>query len=307
MNTIPVTLACINCVDPELAAAAMQSGDSLPFACRRLLSHAKPDNLPRNIEWVQIPRIATIRDYSCFTLHELHRYIETPHVLTVQADGFILRPELWRDAWLDYDYIGAPWPLATSRHKSQVGNSGFCLRSKRALQLGKEIATRNGWTTVQTTPDGYWDWADDLFLCVACYDEAVARGIRFATLDVAARFSFEQPVENCPQSIGTVFGFHGRLTDQTRHLCDCLFRRVNGGKLRLVVNYYNDRHYPRAIEIDECLRANCGPGLFDEVVALTAADTRMPCYRRVIRTWHEGRPTFSNHFEAAGERRKRPT
>lgn len=115
---------------------------------------------------------------------------------------------------------------------------------------------------------------------------------------MAEVFSFEQPTEGCTRHVGTTFGFHGKLTLETRHLCDCLYRLANGGKLRLVVNYYNDPHYPRAVEIDECLRANCGPGLFDEVVVPMSAYGRVPNYRRLRRCWYEGRPTFADHFEA---------
>lgn len=39
----------------------------------------------------------------------LDSYIETPHVLVVQYDGFILNPDAWTDEFLEYDYVGAPW------------------------------------------------------------------------------------------------------------------------------------------------------------------------------------------------------
>jgi hypothetical protein len=142
---------------------------------------------------------------------------------------------------------------------------------------------------------------DDVFPCSVAFRELMARGMRFAPLEVAARFSFEQPCGDCPQSIGAVFGFHGRLTPETQHMTDCLFRRVNGGKLRLIVNYYRDPHYLRRVEIDECLRANCGPGVFDEVLAICKMDT-MPAYRR-MKLWRLGvdRATFGVHFQAADE------
>ena len=31
--------------------------------------------------------------------------------MVVHADGFIVHPEMWRDEFLDYDYIGSPWPI----------------------------------------------------------------------------------------------------------------------------------------------------------------------------------------------------
>jgi len=301
-----VVLACVDCVDPDLAVAAMRTGDGLPFMQRLLLSDECPDSLPANIDFVETPRIGTVEDYNRFMLHDFHRYVsdrfmegDVTHVLTLQTDGFILRPELWRDEWLQYDYLGAPWPAGLPWCEfSRVGNSGFCLRSKRLLQATPKLA--EDWLRYDPTP-GAVDCHDDILTCWHLHGILTEAGMKFAPLEVAARFSFEQPCGDCPQSIGAVFGFHGRLTPETRHMTDCLFRRVNGGELRLIVNYYRDPHYLRRVEIDECLRANCGPGLFDQVLAICKMDT-MPAYRR-MKLWRLGvdRANFGVHFQAADE------
>ena len=276
----------------------MQTGDKIPFAKRILFSHECPPNLPEHIEFRKIDKLDSIREYSTFILAKFWQHIETPYVLTVQTDGCILRPELWRDEWLQYDYIGAPWPADKIwAAKTQVGNSGLCLRSKSFL-----IAAAKIFEDSRTDLDGirgYYAWSDDVFACYVAYDKIVGCGLKFATLDEARQFSYEDDCPNAPQTIDSVFGFHGRFTDTTNRLCELLRSHVTGRKLRLIVNYYNDPHYPRAIELDECLRANCGSGLFDEVILLAANETHVPFCRRVHRVWSQKRPTFTDHIEWA--------
>ena len=92
---------------------------------------------------MRIPKIASIRDYNLFVLRQLNRYADTSHVLSIQTDGYILNPENWNKDWLQYDYIRAPWVKQPWNKNNRVGNSGFCLRSKRLLD-----ATA-GWTEQQ--------------------------------------------------------------------------------------------------------------------------------------------------------------
>src|ERR1700722_12124880 len=55
---------------------------------------------------------------------------KTSHCLTIQYDGFVLDSDMWRAEFLDYDYIGAPWP-----HRGYaVGNGGFSLRSVEMMR-----------------------------------------------------------------------------------------------------------------------------------------------------------------------------
>ena len=271
---IPVTLLCIDCIDSALAVAALRSGDSLPFAARILFSHERPENLPEHIAFVRIERIETQAAYQRFCLGTLPRLLDEhqapgSHVLKIETDGFILRPELWRNEWLAHDYIGAPWPIHHQASPARVGNGGFCLRSRRLVKAATEA-----FLAAEVSP---WTRNEDLYICRDLAESLSCRGMRFAPPEVAAEFSFEQPCDDLPIGPGRqTFGFHGRMTEATRRHCECLDRQVNGGKLRLIVNYYNDPYYPRAVEIDECLRANCGPGLFDEVQVLTAAGHECP-------------------------------
>ena len=288
---IPVTLLCVDCVDPETAVRAIRTGDSLPFARRLLLSDTCPGNLGNNIEWRQIHKIESILDYNLFKARELWLHVETPHVLTVEADGFILRPQAWKNEWLSFDYIGAPWsrrkPWAS---KSQVGNGGFSLRSQTLLAITSKLF-REKYKSCLGIPA---NWCEDHFCCRDVFDNLVAQGIKFASPEIASEFSFEDPCDNLINSHLRAFGFHGR-SEATSLLCD----QLANAKLRLIVNYYNDPHIPRAMEIAECLRINCGDNLFDEVISLSPSKTYIQRYGRLRLAPLEERATFADIIEWA--------
>lgn len=206
-----VTLACIDCVKPQLAAMALDvSRRGLRFARVVLFSHTQPDVLP-DIEWRPVPKLDK-DGYNRFCLGDLYREIGTKHVLTIQTDGFVLRPELWDDSWLAYDYIGAPWP-EHKRHaaRSRVGNSGCCLRSLWLL----------GWTSgLRGDVDRLrWDGRllDDAATCHVLYDALIERGCKFAPPEVAARFAVEERTEFAA-GINHCFGFHSQKHSPARLL-----------------------------------------------------------------------------------------
>jgi tetratricopeptide (TPR) repeat protein len=199
-----VTLLCIDCIDPAAAARVLERSSDLGFGAVKLLSHEAPTRLANGIEWVHIPRIASLWDYSLFAIRQLNRHIETSHVLSIQTDGFILEPENWNNDWLQYDYIGAPWVEQSWNKTNRVGNGGFCLRSRRLLD-----ATA-GWTEQQLeryrSVSGFWQ--DDVITCCAAFDDLTRAGMRFAPLTVAAAFSFEEPIAELAIKVDEIFGFH---------------------------------------------------------------------------------------------------
>jgi hypothetical protein len=154
-------------------------------------------------EWVRIPPLLTLSGYSRYCLAELHRHITTSHCLTIQSDSWIETPEAWDDAWLQYDYIGALWPPGHSGTDYRVGNSGFCLRSKQLLEA-TAVLPNDSYVWRGRRKDGC---RDDVITCVMNREYLEARGLRFAPVDVAARFAFELPVPEAPSPEGR-FGRH---------------------------------------------------------------------------------------------------
>ena len=172
------------------------------FGRVRLLSATEPAARSPEYEWIRIPRLS-LEEYNRFCLAELHKYIDTTHALSVQNDSWIVNPAAWDAAWLTYDYIGAPWRPGHSGTGYRVGNSGFCLRSKRLLEATPEL------------PNHFYVWRgkrkdscrDDVITCVMYRRELEQQGLRFAPVDVAARFSFEMPTPESP-ALTDQFGTH---------------------------------------------------------------------------------------------------
>lgn len=202
-----VTLVAIDgTANPVGTEAALADADAmLPFGQTLLLSPVKPSTRPAlwaRCRWLQIPP-QTLKGYNQFCLAELHKHITTSHCLTVQADSCIVNPGAWDDTWLDYDYIGAPWPPGHTGTPFRVGNSGFCLRSRRLLEATAGL------------PNDTYEWRgrvkassrDDVITCVMYRPWLESLRLTFAPVDVAARFSFESPTPEAPV-LDTQFGTH---------------------------------------------------------------------------------------------------
>ncbi len=207
-----VTLLGIDCVDIErLILAANICQEKFEFADVKLLTSLKSTD--RRI--VPIQHIASTAEYSKFVIEELEKYVDTEHVLLIQYDGFILNPDAWSPEFLAYDYIGAPWfvrDLFVNKFdfpkelmgKLVVGNGGFCLRSKKFLNVSAELCREGKFKKLDP---------EDTALCVWNRDLLEKMGICFAPVDLAKKFAFEDITEESDKWNGQ-FGFHGfRWTD----------------------------------------------------------------------------------------------
>jgi hypothetical protein len=156
------------------------------FKEARLLG-ARPSTLPAGIEHAPLHGIASVADYSRFMIKELGAHFSGTHALVVQWDGFITDATCWDSRFLEYDYLGAPWP----DQEPAVGNGGFSLRSRRLVDA----------LAVMDTPEVH---PEDHRIC-QLYRSQLERefGIRFAPVDLAARFSWETG-----EPPGPSFGFH---------------------------------------------------------------------------------------------------
>jgi hypothetical protein len=131
-----VTICAIDCANPKLAIDAInKSIQECDFKEAIIFTDAKEG--AEKIKLIEIEKINNKDDYSNFILKELHNHIQTPYVLVVQWDGYVIDGRQWNSKFLDYDYIGAKWHW----HKDgmNIGNGGFSIRSKKLL----EIISRN--------------------------------------------------------------------------------------------------------------------------------------------------------------------
>lgn len=219
-------LISINCVDPYQSAAAINFCQKhFEFGKSILITHQDID--VDNIELHLIDKLDW-NQYNDYVLN-LIDHTDNDYVLLIQDDGHIVNPDLWDDEFLEYDYIGAPWPGEESwislQHqdqqslmkevfpKNRVGNGGFCLRSRKFLEFSSQYNSCNG-------------LGEDSFLCTRKYYDAIDYGIKFAPLELAIKFAYENPCIELGTSWNTReyfdkskhFGWHGKNFLNTQEL-----------------------------------------------------------------------------------------
>jgi hypothetical protein len=167
-----------------------------------------PTETYENLGDVELINISpmTYEGWSKFVLKSLGNYITTKHYLYVDYDGFVLHPDAWRDEFLEYDYIGAPFfypDHVMSEHVDQavkdkpvdqlnlVGNGGFTLRSRKFLEAAA------------TCEDTRYH-LEDVYSCFNNYEHFCSQGVKFAPINVASKFSY-----NYLHNDKSIFGFHG--------------------------------------------------------------------------------------------------
>lgn len=196
-----VTLFCVDTVAHDLTVAALDDclrharfGDVKLFSDRAL-----------GRDETRIEPFASAAELTRFVNYEMPRHIKTSRVLYFQWDGWIIDPSQWTDEFLRYDYIGAPWWYHDGYN---VGNSGFCLRSKALIDF------------LAAHPDEFppADFQEDAVLC-RHYRRALPQ-FHWADEGLAWRFAFERttyngmfygpdiwPFSGAPNA----FGFHGQF------------------------------------------------------------------------------------------------
>jgi hypothetical protein len=196
-----VTLIGVDCLDiARLQRTADICERHFSFGAVKLLSSLPSDD-------ARVRRISPIRShaqYSEFCISKMHVHVDTDFALVIQYDGFILNPAAWTDDFLAYDYIGAPWPNFPNR---RVGNGGFSLRSKRLLE----------WTARNHETIGGKLHPEDIWICRHAHHALEKSGFRFASEQIASRFSKEGSEYSVVWN--GEFGFHGLdITDLTHWL-----------------------------------------------------------------------------------------
>jgi len=208
-----VTLITVDGVNPERAVKALNySSREIEFGEVSIVSFKKPDNLTDKIKFSQIDKL-TSPGYNRFIGVELYKYFNTDFCIVVQPDGFLLNANQWTDEFLDYDYIGAPWPsdfadlVLIHKYKKapqglhRVGNGGFSLRSHRLQEAASKY--------------NYVEGPEDNFFCFDRREDLENLGMKYAPVELASRFSMECPLvpgkdrHLLPIDFSKHLGFHG--------------------------------------------------------------------------------------------------
>jgi hypothetical protein len=203
-----VTLIAMTSVKiPQTIKALQYSSRGIKFGAIKIISDIEPDNIPDDIIHEYTEKMSDIDDWNYSIIYKLGKHIETEFAILIHDDGFIINPKSWRSEFLEYDYIGAPWPLPMDNFSYRdingeiirVGNS-VSLRSKKLIDL--PVTLNLEWKPFH----GYYN--EDGFICVNYRHIYKEHGMKFADIDVAKYFSHETQL---PETIGIEpFAFHGR-------------------------------------------------------------------------------------------------
>jgi len=186
-----VTLVALTSVRLEQTIKALSySSREIEFGSIKILSDLEPKELPNYITYEKTNKSSSIDEWNYNVIYNLPNHIETEFAILIHDNGFIVNPNSWRQDFLDYDYIGAPWPLPVDdfsyRDKDgniiRVGNS-VSLRSKKLLDV--PIKKNLEWKSFHgfTNEDG--------FICVNYRHKYLEEGCKFADIDIAKYFSHE--------------------------------------------------------------------------------------------------------------------
>ncbi len=190
-----VTLVAMTSVDIyETIRAMMYSMRGIEFGDAVLITDKKPWYLPKNIRYSHTSKLDDIDKFNYKMVYELHRHINTDFALVVHADGFVVHPECWMDEFLNYDYIGSPWPLPKNDYAyrdergniCRVGNS-VSLRSKRLMEFPEKHHME--W---QRVDDGFYN--EDIFICCHSRNAMEKEDLLWAPFEVALHFGREHPL-----------------------------------------------------------------------------------------------------------------
>ncbi len=220
-----VTLLMVDCVNPVQAAKVLNHCKSLcDFGAIKFLTSCDIEH--ENL--VKIPALTSLVSYSIFMLSKCHEYIDTPNVLTVQCDGWILNPKSFKQEWLSLDYIGGLY-----MQEDKVGSGGFSLRSKKIMQDVSKIIPSWNWTQ---------EHADQIQATLGLYEDGVlsvshfAKSYKIGSLDQAADFS--QAGNRNPKYFREYpFGFH-----RTHQVIDFKTGRVDSSDTSrdITQGYFNE-------------------------------------------------------------------
>jgi len=186
-----ITLIALTSVRISQTIKALEySCRGIEFGAVKLASDIKPDSLPDYIKHEYTEKSSNIDEWNYNIIYNLSKHIETDYAILIHDNGFIVNPESWRDEFLEYDYVGAPWPLPTDDYSYRdingeiirQGNS-VSLRSKKLIDLPNKLNLE--WESFHgfTNEDG--------FICVNYRHRYIEEGCKFAGIEVAKYFSHE--------------------------------------------------------------------------------------------------------------------
>lgn len=222
--------------------AIRHSMDQLPGSNGLLLSPQLPKRLLPGVRHQFIAALGYF-EYSLFMVYLLHHYIETDFALVVQDDGWVLNGNNWDDAYLNFDYVGAPthfarivspagaqyfrhfrWSQFYQQNAQRIAldvamNGGFSLRSQKMLKTPQALVLDYKIPPPSLSHPAHsmqWDsdaHVEDVQLSIHMRDRLCEAGIQYADLELAKQFSIEHldPVFHNGVNMSKLFGHHSKI------------------------------------------------------------------------------------------------
>jgi hypothetical protein len=174
---------------------------------------AHKEAIDKSCEGIEFGDVKIIWDEKCNSIdewnrkiiYELWQYVNTDFALLIHADGFVVNPELWNPDWLNYDFIGAPWPLPQDNYSYKTSEGEL-------IRVGNSVSIRSSKLLFAPTildlewKEYYGNTNEDGFLCVHNRKRLEEYGCKFAPLELAKYFSKEHTI---PENVGlSTFAFH---------------------------------------------------------------------------------------------------
>lgn len=175
-----VTLVMIETRQHELARLAIRDCLELADFAEVLIFSDRTSMFMDQGRVIYVPDWPDKIGWSRCNWQEVAPHVATSHALCIQWDSWIVKPEMWRDEFMQYDYIGAPWWYADGMN---VGNGGFCLKSTKLMRYLRKH--RDRYPCVNAL--------DDDLLCRKYRPALQDAGFVWAPEELAIEFSFEIP------------------------------------------------------------------------------------------------------------------
>lgn len=192
-----VTLLCVETQMHEMARITIADMMTKVNFAEIVIQSDKPDLIPiPGARYVVVPNWPEKIQCGRYCYNEAPEFVNTPHMIFTEWDGGIRDVNAWNPDFLNYDYIGAPWPGRAAGQWDpkgfSVGNGGFTLWSSKLMKAVREHPTPCG-TDV------------DIAVHMRPALEA-ACGAKWAPEELAYTFSFEHGIES--RRAQTSFGYH---------------------------------------------------------------------------------------------------
>jgi hypothetical protein len=180
-----------------------------------------------NIIKLEIDNLTPSQYSQLLTTKDFWEKIKGTKILLYQEDTMLFKNNI--DTFLEYDYIGAPWPLNQDDNSHGVGNGGFSLRTKEKMiecieKINPEDLKLGNSTKMYMESTKSTFVPEDVYFSKALIDFNLGN---VATRDIAVNFSQESVFSKSPLGGHNFWVAEGKITK--KYITT----------LNLSTNYYN--------------------------------------------------------------------